>query len=356
MTSLRLTRQADTTLRTLLATHSSNFSLHADRFLPGITLVAIVTAGAYGLKQVPGMTGFSPMFSAILIGMAFANFVTVPAQAVPGVTLLGKKLLRLAVALLGLQLTLAKIFEVGLAGMLSVAFVMVATYAFTVVAAPFFGVSAGLGRLLAAGTSICGASAIAAANAVEQAKDEDVSYAIACVTLFGTIAIAAYPLIAELLGLDAFAFGFWTGASVHEVAQVVATGFQMGDEAGEISVVVKLSRVLLLAPLLVAVALLASRRGRKSGGKAAGAAQMFPVFVVAFILLMLANTAGLVPDAVRQPLVQATPVMLTAALGALGLGTSFGALRARGVRPLLLAGVASVFISVLSLSMLPLIS
>ncbi|WP_233713984.1 YeiH family protein [Aquamicrobium zhengzhouense] len=326
-----------------------------DRLLPGFTLVAIVTAAAYGLRQMPGFSGFSPMFSAILIGMVFANFTSVPAQAVPGVSLMGKKLLRLAVAFLGLQLTLTQIGEVGLAGMLAISFVVLSTYTFTVIAAPLLGVDAGLGRLLAAGTSICGASAIAAANAVEQAKDEDVSYAVACVTLFGTIAIAAYPVIARMMELDAFAFGFWTGASVHEVAQVVATGFQLGDQAGEMSVVVKLSRVLLLAPLLMAVAFLAHRRTNRKGASVS-TGSIVPVFVIGFIVLMLANTAGIVPEMIRTCIVQATPVALTAALGALGLGTSFKALKARGIRPLLLAGIASVFISVLSVAMLPLIT
>ena len=237
--------------------------------------------------------------------------------------------------------------------MILLALIVALTYGFTMLAACWLGVSPGLARLLAAGTSICGASAIAAANSVEQAKEEEVSYAIACITLFGTLAIVFYPMAAALFDMDGLAFGFWTGASVHEVAQVVATGFQRGDEAGEFAVVVKLSRVLLLAPLLIAVVLLASRRHADEGGIALSTAQMFPVFVVGFIVMMLANTVGLVPDAIRGGIVQTMPVMLTAALGALGLGTQFGALRANGMRPLLLAALATAFISAASLLALP---
>lgn len=320
-----------------------------DRLLPGITLVAIVTGAAYGLRQIPGLSAVNPMFSAMLVGMLFANFTTVPQQAVPGVQMLGKKMLRLAVALLGLQLTLTQVYEVGATGMLLLTLIVALTYGFTLLAGRWLGVSPGLARLLAAGTSICGASAIAAANSVEQAREEEVSYAIACITLFGTLAIVLYPLLAALVGMDALAFGFWTGASIHEVAQVVATGFQGGVEAGELAVVVKLSRVLLLAPLLIAVVFLAARRHRDQSGLPLGPAQMFPVFVAGFIMLMLANTAGIVPDAIRSPIVQATPVMLTAALGALGLGTRFSALRAKGARPLLLAAFATIFISSASL-------
>lgn len=323
--------------------------------LPGVTLVAIVTGAAYGLRQVPGLSALNPMFSAMLVGMLFANLTTVPQRAVPGVQLLGKKMLRFAVALLGLQLTLTQVFEVGATGMLLLTLIVTLSYGFTLLAGRWLGVSPGLTRLLAAGTSICGASAIAAANSVEQAKEEEVSYAIACITLFGTLAIVLYPMLAALLDMDVLAFGFWTGASVHEVAQVVATGFQRGTEAGEFAVVVKLSRVLLLAPLLIVVVLLAARRHRDQSGLPLGISQMFPVFVACFIVLMLANTAGLIPEAIRDPVVQATPVMLTAALGALGLGTHFHALRARGARPLMLAALAATFISSASLLVLPLL-
>lgn len=332
------------------------FFQETKRNMPGVTLVAIVTIAAYGLRQMPGLAVVSPMVSAIVIGMLFANFTTVPPQAMPGVDLLSKKLLRLVVALLGLQLTLAQVFEVGATGMILLMLVVALTYGFTLIAAQLLGVNAGFARLLAAGTSICGAAAIAAANAVERANDEDVSYAVACVTLFGTLAIALYPMIASLLNMDMLAFGFWTGASVHEVAQVVATGFQHGAEAGEFAVVVKLSRVLLLAPLLIVVALLAARHRRQGSDIPLGPGQIVPLFVAGFILLMLANTAGLVPEAPRGLIVQATPVMLTAALGALGLGTNFGALRKRGGRPLLLAALATAFISSTSLTVVLLVS
>lgn len=323
--------------------------------LPGVILVAIVTGTAYGLRLLPGMGAVSPMFSAMFVGMLFANITTVPSVAVPGIQLLGKKMLRLAVALLGLQLTLVQVFEVGVTGMLLLALIVVLSYGFTLLAARWLDVSPALARLLAAGTSICGASAIAAANSVEQAREEEVSYAIACITLFGTLAIVAYPVIATFLDMDGLAFGFWAGASIHEVAQVVATGFQRGDEAGELAVVVKLSRVLLLAPLLIAVVLLARSRHKKSGGVSLEKTQIFPVFVSVFIVLMLLNTAGVVPMMIRSVIIGVTPVMLAAALGALGLGTQFSALRAYGARPLFLAALATVFISLTSLLALPIL-
>ena len=233
-------------------------SLHG--VLPGLTLVAIITAAAYGIRQIPGLSTLSPMITAIFIGIAFANLTSVPPLAMPGVELLGKKMLRLAVALLGLQLTLTQVGDIGLLGMAVLSAVVFVTYAATMLLGRLLAVDLGLARLLAAGTSICGASAIAAAASVEKSNREDVAYAVACITLFGTISIVVYPIVGDLLQLSSMEFGFWIGASVHEVAQVVAAGFQRGADAGEYSVVVKLSRVLLLAPLLIVMGWLAHRR------------------------------------------------------------------------------------------------
>lgn len=313
------------------------------RVMPGITLVMIITAAAYGIRTLPFVSALSPMIGAIVIGILFANTMMVPSNAAPGIALVGKQMLRLAVALLGLQLTLSQVFEIGVAGMVGLAVLVTATYVVTLIIARILGVDGPLARLIAAGTSICGASAIAAANAVDNTNEDDVAYAIACVTLFGTISMITYPLVGSILAMEPSAYAFWTGASIHEVAQVVAAGFQLGDAAGEFSVVVKLSRVLLLAPLLIVVSLLLARRNRNTGIPIE-LGQIVPVFVAAFTLLMLANSAGLVPETVRTVISQLTPVILTAALAALGLSTRFASLRAKGVLPMFLAAFATIAI------------
>ena len=114
--------------------------------------------------------------------------------------------------------------------------------------------------MIAAGTSICGASAVIATNTVTNGDDEDVAYAVACVTIFGSVAMFAYPLLPTLLHLDPHAFGLWSGASIHEIAQVVAATFQDGKRAGEFGTIAKLSRVMLLAPVVIVLGWLASRK------------------------------------------------------------------------------------------------
>ncbi len=181
------------------------------------------------------------------------------ARAKPGVGFSLRRLLRFGIILLGFQLTISQVIEVGSRGFLIIAATLAATFVFTVWMGKLLGVDRKLAQLIAAGTSICGASAVIATNTVTNAHDEDVAYAVACVTVFGSVAMFTYPLLPGLLHLDPHAFGLWTGASVHEIAQVVAAAFQDGKAAGEFGTIAKLSRVMLLAPVVIALGLLAAR-------------------------------------------------------------------------------------------------
>lgn len=315
---------------------------------PGLLLVAIITASAFGLQHLPVFSSLSPMIAAIVSGMLFHNLLGCPEHAKAGIALAGKKLLRVAVALLGLQLTFTQIASIGWEGFVVLALAVSSTFVFTLWLGRILGVERALTELLAAGTSICGASAIAAANSVSRANDEDVSYAIACITLFGTLAMFSWPLITAALGLDAKTYGLWVGASVHEVAQVVGAAFQGGEEAGQIGVIAKLTRVLMLAPMIVALGFLVARCRRHGGSETTAKPPLVPIFIVAFLALVAANSFGFVPENVRSPLVGLTPVLLTAALASLGLGTSIAKLRLRGLKPLLLSALSTAFISLVS--------
>lgn len=313
---------------------------------PGLILVAIITASAYGLRQIPMASQLSPMITAILVGMVFGNVVGINSSSSSGIALSGKRLLRIAVALLGLQISFAQLSQIGLIGIVLAALVLSMTFVATLYLGRMLGVDRKLTQLIAAGTSVCGASAIAAASATIRGDDEDVAYAVACITLFGTIAMFGFPLIGSIADLQPLDYGLWIGLSVHEVAQVVGAGYQSGVEAGDIAVVTKLSRVVLLAPLIVCMSLLLVKRDK--GGPLGKKAPLIPFFVVGFLVLALLNSIEIVPSLLRDPLVSLTPIMLTAAMAALGLGTNVSKLRSRGWPPLILAGIASIFIAAAS--------
>lgn len=318
------------------------------KLIPGLAVSGGLVALAFGLRSLPGIALFSPMILAILIGMAFHNLVGTPKRAVPGVKFAMRHILRFAVALLGLQLTTQQLAEVGVTGVTIIAATLACTFLLTKWLGARLGVEARLTELIAAGTSICGASAVVAVNTVTDAHDEDVAYAVACVTLFGTVAMFVYPLLPGLLHLAPHGFGLWAGASIHEVAQVVAAAFQDGKEAGEFGTIAKLARVGMLAPVVMILAVLAPPAAH-SPHAAPRKKVVVPGFVIGFVGLVLFNSAVKIPEALHHGTALLTTILLSVALAALGLETDIRKISGKGLKPMVLAAAASLFIACFSL-------
>jgi uncharacterized integral membrane protein (TIGR00698 family) len=323
--------------------------------IPGLLLTSATAALAFAIRQLPGMAVASPMILAILFGIAFHNMVGTPAWAKPGVTFGLRRVLRLAIILLGLQLTATQVIEVGGRGLGILAATLLATFGFTVWIGRVLGVERRLAQLIAAGTSICGASAVIATNTVTHSPDEDVAYAVACVTVFGSIAMFAYPLLPGLLHLNPRGFGLWSGASIHEIAQVVAAAFQDGQKAGEFATVAKLSRVMLLAPMVMALGVMGPRNARQSDAGAAPTRAPMPWFVLGFVAMVGVNSLVAIPPEMKAWIVAGTTFLLSVALAAMGLQTDIRKLTAKGFRPALLGALAFLFIAGFSLMLIKLI-
>src|ERR1700722_9767693 len=324
--------------------------------LPGLLLASAVAISAYLVRQLPGMATFSPLILAIVLGIAFHNLVGTPSVAKPGVTFSMRRLLRIAIILLGLQLTISQVIEVGGRGIGIIAATLVATFAFTVWMGKLLRVDRKLAQLIAAGTSICGASAVIATNTVTNAHDEDVAYAVACVTVFGSVAMFTYPLFPGLLHLDPHAFGLWSGASIHEIAQVVAAAFQDGQKSGEFGTIAKLSRVMLLAPVVVALGLMARGAGKHNPAASASSARPpMPWFVLGFVALVGVNSLIAIPAETKIWIAAVTTFLLSVALAAMGLETDIRKLMAKGIRPALLGALAFLFIASFSLALIKLV-
>jgi uncharacterized integral membrane protein (TIGR00698 family) len=290
------------------------------------------------------------MMMAMLIGIALRNTFGAFPSTQPGIAFSIKRLLRLAIVLLGLQLTAAQVIAVGGRGLAIIAATLLATFLFTTWAGRRLGVDRKLSQLIAAGTSICGASAVLATNTVTRAPDEDVAYAVACVTVFGSLAMLLYPLLPALLALDAPSYGLWAGASIHEVAQVVAAGFQHGEPAGEAATIAKLARVMLLAPLVLALGLIA----RRSAADGAAPRPPLPWFVFGFIAMIALGSVVEIPAPLKHQLALLTSFLLATALAAMGLDTDLRRLAAEGFRPALLGALATAFIATFSLALIKL--
>ncbi|UIK04036.1 YeiH family protein [Neorhizobium galegae] len=320
------------------------------QLLPGLLLTAAIATVALTVRNLTGWMTLSPLILSIVFGMLIRNALPVPAAVEPGIGFSLKRILRFGIVLLGLQVTAGQILSLGGAGLAMVAVTLVTTFVAIRLVGRAMGVDRSLTDLIAAGTSVCGASAVIAANTVVRGKQEHVAYAVACVTLFGSLSMLAYPLLAAPLGLDARGYGLWTGSTIHEVAQVVAAAFQGGDVAGQFGTISKLARVVMLAPLIMTLAL-AMRSGAEGPSKASAP---MPWFVLGFIGMMLVNSAVAIPAGVSQTLVTATSFLLSMALAAMGLQTDIRKLKAEGWRPLALGAFGWLFIAVFGYAMLKL--
>ena len=298
------------------------------RFAPGLALASVGSlAGLLVHRLLPGVP---VVLGALVLGLVVANTVGVPVAARAGLALASGTLLRVGIVLLGFELVLQDMLTLGGRGLLVVVVVVVATFFGTLWAGKRLGVSSGLALLVATGFSICGVSAIAAARGMSDADEEEVTYAIALVTLCGSLAIVLMPALNRVLGMSEHDYGAWVGASVHDIAQVVATSSALGGVAVATAVVVKLTRVLLLGPL---IAWISWRQGRSAH---VSWWRLVPPFVLAFAAAAALRSAGLVPAGLLSVLADAKTVLLAVALFAVGARVELRRLLAVGGRPLVL--------------------
>ncbi|WP_375388753.1 YeiH family protein [uncultured Amnibacterium sp.] len=234
----------------------------------------------------------------------------------PGIAAAARRCLRIGVVLLGLQLVLGDVVRLGWPTVVAVVLVTAVAFAGTYAIARLARLPGNEPILLAAGFSICGASAIGAMAAVTRSDPEEQSRPVALVTLCGTLAIVVIPLLATAMRLSTDAFGRWTGASVHDVGQVVATAQQWGSAALAVAVVVKLLRVLLLAPLVAGTGLVLRLRGAAEGVRA----PIVPLFVLGFVVAVAVRSLLPVPQPVLDVAQLLQTVLLGMALFALGSG------------------------------------
>lgn len=302
----------------------------------GIALAAALVGWAINTR----VALLSPLLVALVLGMVVGNTLPLPDRVRPGLHFAAKPLLRAGIVLLGLSISFGSIWALGLPMIAVVIVVTFATFLFTTALAKRMGLSSELGLLVGAGCSICGAAAIAGMDGVVGADEDDVASAVGIITLFGLIAIPVIPLAATALHLSPAQAGAWVGASTHEVAQVVAAAGTIGGAALSTAVVVKLTRVLLLAPMVAGIA--ATRRDHGDDGKRP---PLVPLFVIGFLVAVALRSFVPLPAAALHVAQIAQTLLLAMAMFALGAGVRLRALVTTGGRSLLLGAIASLFIA-----------
>lgn len=328
--------------------------------LPGIALsTAVALASVLAepvLKQLAGgRVGIPAVVIALVIGMVLHPLANTTRFA-SGMTFCVKKLLRWAIALLGLRVALGDIVALGLGTALLVIVSMVATVVTGFVLARLLGREPGVGALGGVATAVCGASAaLATATVVPDYRDKaaDTAFTVIAMNVLATVAMLAYPLLCAWLGLSQQQTGVMLGATIHDVAQVVGAGQAVSDEAANAAVIVKLFRVFLLLPSVLIVGWWLTRHGGEHGE----AKVPVPVFAFVFLIMCLVNSVlGTQPalagiyQPLRDVLLEASRWGLLIAIAALGLGTSIAAMARLGWRHLAVVTGTSLVILVVATS------
>ncbi|MDW0360135.1 YeiH family protein [Vreelandella venusta] len=306
----------------------------------GLILCSTLTLAGFGLANLPGLAskGISPLVFALLLGLVVGNLPLthrLPSTQ-PGLTFATRWLLRGGIVLFGLSLTLQQVFVLGfkvlLLDLVVICSVLIIGYQ---IGTRILGMDRETTLLTSAGSAICGAAAVLATETVIRSRPAASSIAVATVVLFGTLGMLVYPLLYPLAGMNEGLFGVYIGATVHEVAQVVAAADAVGPEALASAVIVKMVRVILLLPFLLLVGQWWLRQQASDSGSAAGK-PVIPWFAFGFIAMIVFNSVIHLPSGLHQILVLAGQVALTMAMAALGFETRIEKLKELGIRPFIL--------------------
>ncbi len=315
--------------------------------VPGLALVAVGVIAATVINA--AVSSVSRLVVAVVIGALFGNFGLATPTTRPGLKFAGKKLMRVGVVLLGLRLSISQITDLGMTTLSVIVFTVFATFFGTQALGRRMGLSKGFCLLVGTGFGICGLSAIAAVEDASGASEDEVATAMGLVTLFGTLAIFVVPYVGGVIGLTDVELGTWVGASVHDTAQVVAAASTGSAVVLTTAIAVKLTRILLLAPIVAGVNI-ARSRSVAATDTVTKRPSPIPLFVAGFMACVVIRTLDILPDDVIDFAKTIEGLMLTSAMVGLGAGVDFGRIRQLGHRPLVL-GVASWFgIATLSLT------
>lgn len=331
---------------------------HHLQLLNGVIFVGLFAGAAVQLSQWHhiSLLGISPLIVGIVMGMLYGNTLRLhlPVYWLPGILFSSKTILRAAIVLYGFRLTYQDLFLVGMDGLLIAGTMLTTTFVGgSWLGIKGFGLPRNLALLTAAGSSVCGAAAVLATEPVVGAKSHESSVAVGTVVVFGTLAMFVYPSLysSGILNMSPEAYGMFAGGTLHEVAHAVAAGQAVSVDAGNTAVIVKMMRVMLIAPLLLGLGWWLVRHPEPSADdsapRATGSYSMrsFPWFAVLFLVCIGINSLGFIPRPVVDGINTLDTFMLTMAMCALGMETSLEKVRAVGPKPFLLAGLLSLWLA-----------
>ena len=323
-----------------------------EKYWKGLALTLAIALVATQIGKALPLLGAAA--AAIALGIAVRAALGSQPGIAPGASFAAKRILRIAVILLGASLSLQQMWAMG-AGTFAIILVVVAL---SLVIITWMGrrlsLSAHLSTLIAVGTAICGASAIAAASPIIRADEEETTYAVSTIFAFNALALFTFPTLGHALGLGDHVFGVWAGTAIHDTSSVVAAAYTFSNKAGAYATVVKLARTTLIIPVLLLLSAVwgfLAPKERSGADPAPAWYKAFPWFVFGFVGLAALRSIGLLPPAAADLLTSVAKFLIVLALAGVGLGADLRKLRATGLKPLFLGLLASVFIAAVSLAL-----
>lgn len=318
--------------------------------LGGILFVAIFATAATFISEISAVKalGLSPLVIGIVMGIFYANTLNnqTPQAWQSGIVFSGKKILRFAIVFYGFRITFQQIAEVGMDGFLVSLIMLTSTLILgSWLGYKIFGMEKDTSILTASGASVCGAAAVLATEPVLKAQEHKTAIAVSMVVLFGTISMFLYPVLYTTIIQDATGFlhmsprefGIYVGGTIHEVAQVVAVPASIPnppEEMANSAVIVKMTRVIMIAPMLIILGFYLAWSAKKEGGEHSEKMKLvIPWFAVYFIVVAGFNSLGLVPQNIVDVINEIDTFLLTMAMTALGMGTVFSKFKGLGLAP-----------------------
>lgn len=324
--------------------------------LPGLVAAAIVAVIAQYIAHILPIHLISASVIAMFIGMGINALLRKDkASLAPGLKFTSKKLLKLAIILLGASLNLGTIMQVGYMSLIIMVFTLAACYGVGYFVGKALKLNWKMSNLISTGTGICGGSAIAALAPVIDADDLDIAFAMSATFLFDVVMVLAFPFMGHGLGLSDVAYGLWSGTAVNDTSSVVAAGYAFSEAAGDFAVMVKLTRTLSIIPVVVIFSFISVHMERKtqgiSGPMNLGAAvkKALPLFILGFLALAAINSIGLIPEWLSAGMKDVSKFLMVMALAAIGLNTSFEDMKKGGGRAMLHGFIISALVVLVAL-------
>lgn len=323
------------------------------KIVPGLLLSLAIAIIATMLNQYVHLIGASVF--ALLLGMFINFFMKDTKKYKDGITFTSKKLLKVAIVLLGTSLSVSQIIHVGKYSLVVMVFTLAAAFGFGYFIGKIFNMNWKLSSLISAGTGICGGTAVATLSQVIDADDSDVAYAISATFIFDVIMVILFPIMGTALGLSDMAFGLWAGTAVNDTSSVVAAGYAYSDAAGDFATIVKLTRTLSIIPVVLAFSYLNEKLKLKNDDganpthKKVNLKKIFPWFILLFLGAALLNSIGLIPATLSSSLATLSKFLMVMALAAIGLKTDIRDVKKSGPLPMLHGFLISTIVVIVAL-------